>query len=54
MKDKNISVRGETRAGLVEEKPDAYKDVNRVVNVVHDAGLALKVARMKPMGVMKG
>jgi tRNA-splicing ligase RtcB len=54
MKDKNIVVKGETRSGLVEEKPDAYKDVGRVVDVVHNAGLAIKVARLKPLGVMKG
>ncbi len=54
MKEKDISVRGETRAGLVEEKPDAYKNVDRVVDIVHNAGLAVKVARLKPLGVMKG
>lgn len=54
MKDKMIAVRSETRSGLVEEKPDAYKDVGRVVDVVHNAGLAMKVARLKPLGVMKG
>ncbi len=40
--------------GLAEEAPHAYKDIDRVVNVVHSAGLALKVARMVPLGVMKG
>ncbi len=54
MKAKNILVRGETRAGLVEEKPDAYKDVSRVVEVVHQAGIARKVARLRPLAVMKG
>ncbi len=54
MKAKNILVHGETNAGLVEEKPDAYKDVGRVVDVVHRAGLAIKVARLRPLGVMKG
>ncbi len=54
MKAKNILVRGETRSGLVEEKPDAYKDVSRVVDVVHQAGIARKVARLRPIAVMKG
>ncbi len=54
MKRKGILVRGDTRAGLVEEKPDAYKDVSRVVDVVHHAGIARKVARLKPIAVMKG
>jgi tRNA-splicing ligase RtcB len=40
--------------GLAEEQPDAYKDVSVVVDVVHRAGLAEKVARLKPIGVVKG
>ena len=40
--------------GLAEEAPGAYKDVDEVVNVVHDAGLAKKVARLKPCAVIKG
>ncbi len=54
MKARGILVRGETRSGLVEEKPDAYKDVSRVVDVVHGAGIARKVARLVPLAVMKG
>jgi tRNA-splicing ligase RtcB len=54
MRGKGIIVRGESRSGLTEEKPDAYKDVSRVVDVVHGAGLARKVARMVPLAVMKG
>ncbi|MBN2580558.1 MAG: RtcB family protein [Pirellulales bacterium] len=40
--------------GLAEEQPDAYKDVSLVVDVVHRAGLAKKVARLRPIGVVKG
>ncbi len=40
--------------GLAEEQPDAYKDVSLVVDVVHRAGLASKVARLRPLGVVKG
>jgi tRNA-splicing ligase RtcB len=40
--------------GLAEEQPDAYKDVSLVVDVVHRAGLAKKVARLRPLGVVKG
>ena len=40
--------------GLAEEQPDAYKDVDLVVEVVHRAGLAKKVARLRPIGVIKG
>jgi tRNA-splicing ligase RtcB len=54
MKSQGIFVRGETRSGLTEEKPDAYKDVNRVVEVVHGAGIARKVAKLVPLAVMKG
>jgi len=48
-----ITVRGPWK-GLAEEAPEAYKDIDRVVNVVHKAGLARKVAKMVPLGVMKG
>ena len=54
LKGKGILVRGQSRSGLTEEKPDAYKDVNQVVEVVHGAGLAKKVARLVPVAVMKG
>lgn len=40
--------------GLAEEQPAAYKDVSVVVDVVHRAGLARKVARLRPVGVVKG
>jgi tRNA-splicing ligase RtcB len=43
-----------SRTGLAEEQPAAYKDVSQVVTVVHRAGLARKVARMRPVGVVKG
>lgn len=39
---------------MAEESPDAYKDVSQVVNVTHGAGLSLKVAKMVPLGVVKG
>ncbi len=54
LKHLGIIVRGETRSGLTEEKPDAYKDVSRVVDVVHGAGIAKRVAKLKPLAVMKG
>ncbi len=40
--------------GLAEEQPEAYKDVSLVVDVVHRAGLARKVARLRPIAVVKG
>lgn len=54
LRGKGILVRGQTRSGLTEEKPDAYKDVSLVVDVVHNAGLARKVAKLRPIAVMKG
>ena len=39
---------------LKEEMPEAYKDVSQVIEVVHSAGLAVKVARLRPLGVIKG
>jgi tRNA-splicing ligase RtcB len=49
-----IIVRAKTRSTLAEEAPEAYKDVSEVVDVVHGAGLSKKVARMRPLGVIKG
>src|SRR5512139_3098240 len=54
LEDKGILVRGASKATLVEEMPDAYKDVNDVVNVMHGAGIGKKVVRLKPIGVIKG
>ena len=51
---RGILVRSETRDGIVEETPEAYKDVDEVIETVHLAGLAKKVARLRPMGVIKG
>ncbi len=54
LEDKGIIVKGASRGTLVEEIPEAYKDVTDVVNVVHHAGISLKVAKLIPMGVVKG
>jgi tRNA-splicing ligase RtcB len=49
-----IRVRAGSMAGLAEEAPAAYKDVDRVVNIVDGAGLARRVARLTPLAVIKG
>jgi tRNA-splicing ligase RtcB (3'-phosphate/5'-hydroxy nucleic acid ligase) len=54
LEEQGIVVRSETRQGLLEEIPEAYKDVDEVIEVVHRAGLAHKVARLRPIGVIKG
>jgi len=54
LEDQGILVRSETRDGILEEIPEAYKNVDEVIEVVHQAGLSRKVARLRPMGVIKG
>jgi tRNA-splicing ligase RtcB len=57
--EKELEARGviamaASRSGLAEEQPKAYKNVDDVVDVVHQADLSRKVARMRPIGVIKG
>ena len=52
--DRGIQVRSRSWKTLHEEVPEAYKDIDKVVNVVHGAGISRKVARMRPLGVVKG
>ncbi len=49
-----ILVRAGSLKGLAEEAPAAYKEVDNVVQVVHGAGIARKVARLRPLAVVKG
>jgi tRNA-splicing ligase RtcB len=51
---RGVYARARGRTGLEEEQPDAYKDVSQVVDVVHAAEIARKVARLRPVGVIKG
>jgi tRNA-splicing ligase RtcB len=52
--DRGIYVRAQNRKLLAEEASEAYKDVAMVIDVLDDAGIATKVCRMRPMGVVKG
>jgi tRNA-splicing ligase RtcB len=52
--DKGIIIKALTREGVVEETPEAYKDVDAVANVSHELGIATKVAKLVPIGVIKG
>ena len=54
LEQQGIAVRALSSRGLAEEAPEAYKDVERVVEVVQAAGLAAKVVRLRPIGVIKG
>ncbi|MBN2406991.1 MAG: RtcB family protein [Elusimicrobia bacterium] len=49
-----ISVKAKSLKTVAEEAPDAYKDVSKVVDICHGAGLSEKVARLVPLGVVKG
>jgi len=54
MEQLGIVVQSRSSRTLAEESPEAYKDIDRVVNIVHNAGLSEKVVRMRPLGVVKG
>ena len=54
LEDKGVLVRWTGRSTLAEEMPEAYKDISQVVDVVHGAGISRKVARLRPIGVVKG
>ncbi|MDD5655060.1 MAG: RtcB family protein [Candidatus Omnitrophica bacterium] len=51
---KGITVMASGRGTLVEEAPQAYKNINDVVDVVHNAGISKRICRMRPVGVIKG
>lgn len=54
LEKKGIIVMAAGRSILAEEAPEAYKNVNDVVHVVHEAGISKRVCRMRPLGVVKG
>ena len=54
LESEGIHIRAGSMAGLAEEAPVAYKDVDRVVAVVHNAGIARMIARLRPLAVIKG
>ncbi len=54
MEDKGIFVRWSGKSILAEEMPEAYKDISQVVEAVQGAGISKKVAKLKPMVVIKG
>ena len=51
---RGIVIRAHSKAGVAEEAPGAYKDVEQVVNVMHEAGIIRKVARLRPLICIKG
>ena len=54
LEDKGVLVRCAGRSTLAEEMPEAYKDISQVIDVVHGAGISKKVAKLRPMAVLKG
>lgn len=54
LEERGIKIRAGSMSGLAEEAPSAYKDVDMVVETVSEAGIAKKVARLKPVAVIKG
>ena len=54
MAERGVIVMASGRGTLMEEIPEAYKDLDEVVEVVHRAGLAKKVARLRALGCIKG
>ena len=54
METRGVYVKAASRETLAEEAPEAYKDVSKVVNVVHNAGISCLVAKIVPLGSIKG
>jgi tRNA-splicing ligase RtcB len=54
MKERGVEVASRAKKTLAEEMPEAYKDVSEVVAVMHDAQISRRVARLRPLGVIKG
>jgi len=52
--DQGVVVRSRGKRTLAEEMPEAYKDVDAVVDVMHNTGICKKVVRIRPLGVVKG
>ncbi len=54
LEQKGILIKCRSMRGIAEEAPQAYKDIDEVVEVVHQTGLSKKVVRLKPLAVIKG
>jgi tRNA-splicing ligase RtcB len=54
LKDRNVEIRAGSKTGVLEEAPEAYKDINEVARVSHELGIGQLVARLKPLAVIKG
>ena len=54
MREQGVIVMATGRRTVAEEMPDAYKNIDHVVDAITKAGISRKVARIKPLGVIKG
>ncbi len=54
MRERGVSVMATGRRTVAEEMPDAYKNIHSVVDAIERAGISLRVARLRPLGVIKG
>ncbi|MBU1915045.1 MAG: RtcB family protein [Thermoplasmatota archaeon] len=54
LQGRGIYIKAASKDGIVEEAPGAYKNIDDVVRIAHGAGISKMVARLKPLGVMKG
>ncbi len=54
LESKGIKIMAKSKKGIVEEAPEAYKNVDKVVQIVNELGISLKIAKCIPLGVVKG
>ncbi|WP_448379205.1 RtcB family protein [Fervidobacterium sp.] len=54
LESKGIKIMAKSKKGIVEEAPEAYKNVDKVVQIVDELGISLKIAKCIPLGVVKG
>jgi tRNA-splicing ligase RtcB len=54
LESKGIKIMAKSKKGIVEEAPEAYKNVDKVVQIVDEIGISLKIAKCTPLGVVKG
>ncbi len=54
LKSRGIIIKSRSKSGVAEEAPGAYKDVDKVVEIMHEAGVNSKVARLRPLICIKG
>ena len=54
LRKQGVEIKAGSIKSLSEEAPEVYKDIDEVIEVVHNLGISLKVAKLKPISVIKG